>query len=83
LLSLPYKRNIFPLNEDLCSAYEIKCKAFFLIFNGKIKILKIIKNQSVVVFMQKINNKISFNMKKSNKYGKKRYKKNRLNCQQK
>ncbi len=37
----------------------------------------------VIVFMQKINNKINFNMKKSNKYGKKRYKNNRLNCQQK
>jgi len=81
LLSLPYKRNTFPLNEDLCSAYEIKCKAIFLLFNGEIKILKNYKNQQFVIFMRKINNKIGFNMKKSNKYGKKRYKKNRLNCQ--
>jgi len=33
--------------------------------------------------MRKINNKINFNMKKSNKYGKKRYKKTRPDCQQK
>jgi len=54
-----------------------------LIFNGEIKILKVFINQLIVVFIQKADNKISFNMKKSNKYGKKRYKKNRPNCQQK
>ncbi|WP_217488097.1 hypothetical protein, partial [Acinetobacter lactucae] len=75
MLSLPYKRNIFRLNEDLCSAYEIKCKAFFLLFNEKIWILKIYKKQCVKFVVQKINHKIDFHMKKSNKYGKKRYKK--------
>ncbi|RFF24806.1 hypothetical protein DZ985_05585 [Acinetobacter sp. JW] len=54
-----------------------------MIFNGKIKILKFFINQLIIVFMRKANNKISFNMKKSYKYGKKRYKKYRPNCQQK
>ncbi|AZC00687.1 hypothetical protein DKE52_011615 [Acinetobacter pittii] len=66
------KRNIFPLNEDLCSAYEIKCKAFFLLFNEKIEILKDYKKQYLRIIMRKNNNRIGFNMKKSNKYGKKK-----------
>ncbi|KRI59742.1 hypothetical protein APC62_16690 [Acinetobacter pittii] len=83
MLSLPYKRNIFPLNEDLCSAYEIKCKAFFLLFNEKIEILKVYKKQYLKVVMWKNNNRIDFNMKKSNKYGKKRYKKIDLSVSEK